>query len=203
VKIQSPNNLKCGSKKEVKFICFVDMDGVMTYWLKAACDVCGIDIHEKDLYSKLKDENMLLDKTGYIKEKDMWSKIDKAGTDFWANLEILPWAKKLIAEMKKLGDVYFLTSPGTCIPAPSGKMEWIEKHFPDLLEKLIICKDKEMCANKNTILIDDSEKKIEAFRDAGGHAFLWPNCLKLLDEDIDVDETLEQLVEEIKGYICG
>ena len=111
-----------------------------------------------------------------------------------------PWADKLIKEMEELGQVYILTSPGECTSAATGKMNWIKKHFPEYITKFICTKDKWMCAAKNRILIDDSEKKIRKFRERNGHAFLWPNDLKLLDGDIDVDETIEKLKAEIKEY---
>lgn len=201
VKIKSPSNLKCSSKKEKKFIIFLDMDGCCTNWLKGACELFDFDINEKEFRNQLS-TGIDLDKTGRISGKELWDKIDKAGTDFWSKLDILPWAKKLIEEMEKLGEVYFLTSPGTCVPAPSGKMEWVNKYFPKMIERLIICKNKEMCANKNAVLVDDSEKKVEKFREAGGHAFLWPNNLKLEDEG-NSDGIIDKLVKEVKGYING
>lgn len=203
MKIQCPNNIKIGKKKENKFFIHVDMDGVMSFWLKEACKVCDIDMKDEKIYQELKKGVYLEDIDGLITSEDMWDKVEKEGTDFWANLELFPWAKKLIAEMEKLGQVYILTSPGTCVPAPTGKMIWIKKYFPQLLKKLIICKDKERLATPNSILIDDTEGKIEAFRKEGGHAFLWPNFLKLLDGDIDADETIDKLVSEIKGYANG
>jgi len=200
VKIAGPNKIKLSygpDKKE--FIIAVDLDGVLTQWLMAACKTCDIDINDEDIRAELKD-GVYLDKLGIISEEDMWEKINAKGTEYWANLKPNTWTKKLVEEMEKLGTVYILTSPGSCITAPSGKMAWIEKHFPDLLTKLIIVKDKWICAGKNRILIDDSENKIEDFREHGGHAFHWPNDLALIDGDIDVDETIEKLKEEIKGY---
>jgi len=200
VKIAGSNKIKLsyGPKKK-EFLVYLDLDGVISQWLMAAGKSCDIDINDEDIRAELKD-GTYLDETGLISEEDMWKKIESEGTDWWANLDLNPWAKKLVEEMEKLGTVYILTSPGSCVSAPSGKMEWIEKHFPDLLTKLIIVKDKWLCAGKNRILIDDSEKKIEDFREHGGHAFHWPNDLALLDGDIDVDETIEKLKEEIEEY---
>jgi 5'(3')-deoxyribonucleotidase len=200
VKIAGPDKIKLSygpDKKE--FIINVDLDGVISQWLDAACTTCDIDINDEDIRAELKD-GIYLDEMGIISEEELWKKITAEGTDWWANLGVNPWAKKLIEEMGKLGTVYLLTSPGSCIPAPSGKMEWIDKHFPDLLTKLICGKDKFRCASKNSILIDDSAKKVEAFREYGGHAFHWPNDLRLLDGDEDVDEVIEKLKEEIKEY---
>ena len=200
VKIQGPNKIKLSygpGKKE--FTIFCDLDGVLTKWLEAVCELCDIDIHDEDIRDELKD-GTYIDEMGVITEEDMWARIDSKGVEFWENLESTSWAKKLIEAMEKLGTVYILSSPGSCISAPSGKMSWIEKHFPDYITKLICVKDKWLCASKNRILIDDSYKKIEAFREHGGHAFLWPNDIALLDGDIDVDETIEKLKKEVKEY---
>ena len=200
VKIVGPNKIKLSYGPEKKeFLVLLDLDGVLSQWLMAACETCDIDINDEDIRAELKDGVYVCD-MGLISEEDLWKKIDAEGTDWWANLNLNPWTKKLVEEMEKLGTVYILTSPGSCVSAPSGKMKWIEKHFPDLITKFICVKDKWICAGKNRILIDDSEKKIEAFREHGGHAFHWPNDLALLDGDIDVDETIEKLKEEISNY---
>jgi len=200
VKIAGPDKIKLsyGPKKK-EFICMVDLDGVLTQWLMATCKTCDIDINDEDIRAELKD-GTYLDEMGIISEEDLWKKIDAEGTDWWANLELAPWTKKLIKAMEELGTVYILTSPGVCTTAPTGKMEWIKKHFTEYIDKLIIVKDKWLCAGKNRILIDDSANKVEDFREHGGHAFHWPNDLALLDGDIDVDETIEKLKKEIEEY---
>ena len=58
---------------------------------------------------------------------------------------------------------------------------------------------KYLCASENAILIDDSQYKIDPFIEAGGQGFLWPNPLELEDGDIDGDETIKELVEQIKN----
>ena len=200
IKIQGYNKIEptCGSKKEEEFIIFLDLDGVISNWIKATTELLDIEITD-DLRDKLK-AGEYLDNTGVITEKEMWDKITEAGSEFWSEMELYPWSHKLIDEMEKLGTVYFLTSPGSCVPAPSGKMAWIKEHFGDeYVKKLIICKDKFRLATSNSVLIDDTDKKIEAFKEKG-KVFHWPNDLALQDGDIDVDETIEELKEKIKGW---
>jgi len=200
VEIQGTNQIKiCYGGRKNEFHVMIDLDGVLVQWIGAVCGLSNIDINDEDIRAELKAGEYVCD-LGIITEEDMWSKIEKEGTEWWENLELFPWTKKLVEEMEKLGQVYFLTSPGECTTAPSGKMAWIKKHFPDYITKFICVKDKWLCAAKNRILIDDSEKKIRKFREYNGHAFLWPNDLKLLDGDVDVDETIEKLKAEIVGY---
>ena len=200
VSVQDPNRINiCAEKKNKSdFIIFLDLDGVLSSWLTAACKICDVDIDDTDIRDKLK-SGIYLDKMGVISEKDMWEKIDKHGTDFWRNLEPLPWADKLIKEMEKLGKVCFLTSPGYCLSAPTGKMQWIKDKGYNIMN-LIIAKEKHYCAAPNRILIDDSDNKIAKFREYGGHAFHWPNDFKLIDGDEKVDEVIEKLKKEIESY---
>lgn len=200
IKIKCPYNLKIAKKKENSFISFVDFDGVLTNWLDAAAKLCNIDVKDIEIREELK-KGTFLDDLDIISEKDMWEKIDAEGTKFWENLEEFPWTQKLIKELEKISEVYFLTSPGSCISAPSGKMEWLKNHFGEkYITKLIICKDKYICASNDRILVDDSKKKIDKFRENGGHTFTWPNCYVLLDEEKDWKEVIDELKEEIKKY---
>ena len=126
----------------------------------------------------------------------MWKKIDEAGVEFWENLDLFPWTKRLISEVKKKTDLLcFLTAPSNNPNSTIGKMSWIKKHFKDI--DFLIGQKKYYCASNNALLIDDSEKKIKLFEDHGGHVFLFPNDLKLLEGEIDIDETIEKLLNKI------
>ena len=200
IKIKCPYNLKTAKKKEINFISFVDLDGVLTNWLDATAKLCKIDVNDKEIRDELK-KGTFIDDLGIVSEDELWQRIESEETDFWARLEEFPWTQKLVEELEKISEVYFLTSPGSCVPAPSGKMEWIKNHFgEEYITKLIICKDKYICASDKRILVDDSKKKIDKFREYGGHVFLWPNCYVLLDEEKDWKEAIDELKEEIKKY---
>lgn len=141
-----------------------------------------------------------------LTEEQMWDKIASIGASWWENLEKLPWADELVERMKRLGEVAFLSSPGNLpkwpksVPdAAKGKMLWVLKYFPDT--PLILCHKKELCASPNTILIDDSEKKVKSFISSGGKSFLWPNQYKIMDGETELDEIFEKIedaVEKIK-----
>lgn len=208
--VKDPNKIRLAEKKDKnKIRIFIDIDGVLADWLGKACETCGIDDNDSKIRDVLKDGGMLQDLRDYIKdENEMWQKIEKEGSDWWRDLELLPWAKKLYNEMDKLGEVALLTSNGKITEyvdsagsAAKGKCEWVKKHFNT--NSLIIAHDKHFCASSNTILIDDSPDKIEKFIEWGGHGFLWPNQYRLKDEDVEVDvddiiKALCEMIEEIK-----
>jgi len=176
----------------------LDIDGCVSAWLKAACDACGLDINDPKIRKPLKDGKLLHD-VANISEEDMWDKINANGIKFWSELELLPWAKELYNRTSKLADVCFLTSPGrltkSAAYAAAGKILWVDKHFATT--KILIGYNKEFCASKNTILVDDSDSKINKFLEHGGNVFRWPNDLKLLDKEVDLEETLKRLEEAI------
>ena len=204
VSINSPDKILLSGKKERKVRIFIDMDGVVTNWEKAACDVLGIDDNEKELRDQLKSGTRLED-TKYTNDDDMWGAIEDAGSDWWANMPMFPWYKKLYNEMKKLGEVSFLTSNGNLFKhtkvaadGAKGKAECIAKHYKEEKPSMIITHSKHFCANKDCILVDDSQNKIDKFEEWGGEAFLWPSAYKMLDGDLNVDDVIDELKEKIK-----
>ena len=197
IRIKAPNLITIAKKKENNVTIFIDLDGVLSDWMDAACKLCDIDPNDEAIRKQLK-KGKYLDELGVISDEEIWDKINAKGTSFWAELELFSWAKKLVQSMEKQGEMYFLTSPGECIPACSGKVEWVDKHFgKEYIKKTIICYPKEQCAGPNKILIDDSEKKIEKFRDSGGHAFLWPQQYKFDDGEENIDEIIDELTKQI------
>jgi len=194
IKISGPNRILIAKKKKNNLRIFVDIDGVCSNWMKSACHVCEID-------EKNKKDRKILKETGKIEnlisEENLWERINKQGQKWWANLEILPWAKELYEKLnKETKDFAFLSSPSNEPSCVAGKREWIKKHFDT--KNFIFTSQKHLCATKNSLLIDDDEKNCEKFEEYGGKFFLWPREFVLLDKDIDVDDTIEDLMSYIK-----
>jgi hypothetical protein len=184
-----------------KITIFLDMDGCISNWLQGACDLCDIDLNDEKIRAEIKERECFLG--GYVDEKKLWKKIEDKGAEFWENLEIFPWAKILYTSLQELSDSFsILSSPGKfskiAAQACYGKVLWLEKHFNNS-EDYLFGYNKHLCSNSRSILIDDSNYKIDAFKKAGGNTFLWPDSLSLIDNDIDVDETIKKLVTYIKS----
>jgi len=199
INIQSPNKISLAKKKR-KIKIFLDMDGVLSDWLGGACRLCNVDLNDKKIREELKKEKGFLE--NHVDEQVLWDEIRAAGEDFWADLELFPWAKKLYNTLKELGDEFsILSSPGkfpdVACTACHGKVYWLDEHF-DNNKDYIFAYNKAICANENAILVDDSQHKIDPFIEAGGHGFLWPDPLSLMDGDVDVDKTIDELVTYIK-----
>jgi len=196
VKIVGPDRIIIAKKEKKNLRIFCDLDGVCSYWEESAASVCDIDFKNEEIRKQLKNGGCIEDFIGG--EKKMWKLIDDAGEDFWRNMEILPWAKKLYNELnKRTEDFCFLTSPSLDPISVSGKIKWLRKHFGDNFKDFLIGSNKYLCASPNSLLIDDNEKKCKKFKEYGGKVFLWPNPIRLIDGDVDIDETFEELFKII------
>lgn len=93
----------------------------------------------------------------------------------WAELPELPRARELVALASKAADVRFL-SRALWPEALSGKSDWLALHDldPQALVTIGRWSKKAIAASPTALLIDDHEEEIDAWRERGGPAFLWP-----------------------------
>ena len=115
-----------------------------------------------------------------------WSKFS---WDFWAGLPKSEMCDWLIEEcVRRVGqdNVCILTRPTDEPSCLAGKLDWIHANLPQWLHRqYLIGEQKYHCARPDTLLIDDSDENVDAFRDAGGQGLLVPrpwNCLHVLGE---------------------
>ena len=160
----------------MKFKIYVDADGVITNFDKKAEEI-GFNIDEIHNNKKVKSE--------------FWRTVDKnfkKGIGFWLDMEMLNDAKKLWSFIEPYKPIV-LTSSGKTIGGKQEKIEWFAKHFPNV-DVIVVSSglDKAYYADKNSILIDDTEKNIKAFKASGGFGILHKSA----------NETIKEL-EEIFG----
>jgi len=147
----------------------LDVDGVLADFSNAVQDFynCWITPYPMGTYNIV---DLICTKKGII-EKDFWEQL---GVYFWANIPLLQHAEDLLNLLKGL-NVCVLTSPPLNHEAVVGKLLWLEKHTRFVAKrKFLIGPAKEFCANKNHILIDDSDENIDNFIEHGGKAVLYP-----------------------------
>jgi len=198
VNLQGNNKIIMANKEKKNSLRIaIDLDGVVAYWEKAAAETCGVDCEDEKIREKLKNGKGMEEFVGG--DPKMWGMIDKEGEEWWENIEKLPWADDLINLLKKeTKDLFFLSSPSKSPVCYSGKIKWVLKNYPKMDRDLFLGCKKHMFAHSNTLLIDDTEKKIKEFREYGGHAFKWPCPLSLIDGDINIDDTMKELKDYIK-----
>lgn len=93
---------------------------------------------------------------------------------FFEGLDVLPGARWAIRVLLKNPEIklHILTKPvfnsHICY---SEKASWIAKHFPELLDSIIIAHDKKFCAGPGRVLIDDYPDEWKVSWEAAGGVF--------------------------------
>lgn len=178
----------------------LDLDGCIYAFNKAALELFDIiQITEKEGLKVA--EVFELDA---VFPFDFNAAIQKAGAKFWENLELFPWAEKLMELIKSKNiDYCFFTSFGRFTEGSVGKINSLKKHFPDI--PVIMGKQKWLAASPHAFLIDDRERNVVNFREYGGYAYRWPceylfefKKLRIEDTFNDLDRKIEEWLEEIK-----
>lgn len=181
-------------KNERKNI-FLDMDGVIIDWNSSALNLLGLEDDMKIKKRMKNGENLehiipqIYDIILNQKEK------------FWENLKPFEWSEDLYNYLDKKGDLYILTSSGNFQKRGakflqyviSGKLKTLEKYFPNA-NPIFAC-SKYVCANENSILIDDTYSKIKDFKKYGGKGFLWPH--EYVVREIGFEKVLKNLEKEL------
>jgi hypothetical protein len=153
---------------------FVDIDGVLA----------NFDKKMKTLFPDFSFAFIRKDKDAMSR---MWKEIldyNKAGGRFWAELELLPDAKKLMRNVRHL-DTEILTSTGGAPDAGPMKKEWISRNIdPNIKVNLVTASKKkaEYVKGKNYVLIDDQFESVKPWKAAGGIGILHSSTEKTLSE---------------------
>ena len=99
------------------------------------------------------------------------------GYEFWRDLEPLPWCfevVRLLSDLVGEENICLLTSPIETAGCIDGKRDWIRKHLPQFRKRFLVGPAKEFAASPWTCLVDDNTDNVNAFKKAGGLAFLFP-----------------------------
>lgn len=157
----------------------VDLDGVLVNFIKQLGDL----IH-KDLPLDYE-----------IKENWIWGKMSKAGEDFWESMPWMPEGHKLWDAIKKY-DPTILSAPTRAASSVEGKKKWLKNNLPGV--PYIIEHDKSKYAKPDAILIDDREKNIKAWEEAGGIGILHKNSDQTLKE---LEKIMSEKSKKRQAYV--
>jgi len=103
-----------------------------------------------------------------------WRGLDK---EFWATLPMYPYARTFMAGLERMvgqENITICTSAAFDSECAGGKVEWINRELPAYRRQYFIGCQKFRLANPNVLLIDDSEKNVDSFREYGGSTLLFP-----------------------------
>ena len=109
-----------------------------------------------------------------LTDEQFWSPTNDG--KWWTELEEYPWSKRLVLELRRLGEVIFCTSPSLDATCPSQKVAWLRSTglMHENKNDYQIGGRKELNAGSGAILIDDSDSNVEKYRYCGGEAILFP-----------------------------
>jgi 5'(3')-deoxyribonucleotidase len=110
-----------------------------------------------------------------LTEADFWAAIDDY--EFWSGLDPTPEARAIVElalEHLPVEGIWVLTSASQGEDCKRGKRDWMARHFPQFAERIIYSRTKGDFADRASILLDDGQQNVDAFRAAGGIAWLVP-----------------------------
>lgn len=146
------------------FKIFLDLDGVITNFDRALSKVTGLP--EKKGFN-------------FGNDPKIWGAINKAGEGFWSSMEWMPDGRQLWNAI----EIYkptVLTAPSRHESSVEGKKIWLKNNLPGV--PYIIDDKKDSYADKDFILIDDREKNIKKWEQAGGIGILHKSTNTTLDK---------------------
>jgi 5'(3')-deoxyribonucleotidase len=152
--------------------CLLDMDGVLSDFVGAMSKAHNkpnpfLDGKNAGKYD--------LAKIWGIPEKEFWKPTNFV--NFWADMKKTREADELVIFIeRKFGkdNVAILTAPSEHPASIVGKMEWINRNYPQFDDRIIIAKCKDFLAHYDNVLIDDKDSNVDDFKAAGGRAVLMP-----------------------------
>ena len=146
---------------------YLDIDGVIADFDKRFTELAGMGPREYE--------------SSFGREK-FWDFIDnKIGVKFWTGIEWMPEGKKLYDFVKQF-DHKLLSAPSRNDASKIGKRMWVKKNTPGTQLILAAAVNKQNYADKSNILIDDREKNIQQWKDAGGIGILFKSTDQVIDE---------------------
>jgi len=161
--------MKLEDIKKSDYIIYVDMDGVIADF------VAGVDALFKSVGKDKYDESKYEASRKY--RDDMWDTISKYqkehGDTFWLNLPVMEDARELWDYVQQYKHEVLTAAGQAQYHAAGQKSKWIAKHFGRVaVHSVATSKEKAKFAAPKHILIDDRQKSIGPWIQAGGIGIL-------------------------------
>lgn len=119
---------------------------------------------------------LFLDMDGVIVDFSYASGARWGEIGFWESLKKTTWADELVKMCRKWFDVHILSSLGGGPQSATGKMLWLDRYYPSLVEGTILTRKKYLLAAPGRILVDDDPRNIDQWFLSGGYGIRVPNA---------------------------
>jgi hypothetical protein len=155
---------------------YLDLDGVLADFCRQASLVHRLTYGEMD--------KRFADPTTppcWWNGTKFWEPINEQSEWFWVSMPMTVWAREVFAFVLDWtrwngADLHILTAPSLHSSSYGGKAAWVRAMLgPQALDNTIMTRFKYRLANNWALLIDDSPKQVEEFREHEGNAILFPN----------------------------
>jgi 5'(3')-deoxyribonucleotidase len=156
---------------------FLDLDDVLNDFTMSTLRSLGCDIVDYDPkwgWDIVKAANAPHPSRSFTKET-FWDSLDRK---HWATIpksEMCDWLVRKCAAEVGCKNVCILSAPTIDPDSLAGKLEWIHSSLPAWMHRqFLIGPYKHLCARPDALLIDDCDKNVYDFHEAGGHTILVP-----------------------------
>ncbi len=163
----------------------LDMDGVCTRLIMHALEIATAGIVSRydderyplpGVYATELAANQLLKESGRtVSRAELWASVPRY---VWATTPPTAEYAALFRECERIvgrAHLFFATRQTEYPDSAAGKLEWVSTYAPAYMAtQTIIGAPKDFGANARTLLIDDCDDNVLAFREAGGAALLMP-----------------------------
>lgn len=141
---------------------YLDVDGVLADWTTQANEWLGLPKNTPW--------------TEYNQTGMDWERLNDAMSyvSFWRDMELISGAKKLLHNLRKLGDVVICTRPFPHENCVFGRTVWLKNNFDIDPKQTIFIHDKWLLAKPEAVLIDDNVENVRLFAEHGGESILFP-----------------------------
>lgn len=167
---------------------FLDMDGVLAdlkyrmYWSWIEHGNDAFDEDYPDYYlNRTTAISPYAKFEAWLDRPYLWNSGPVIDVSFWSRMPGYTWTDQLVNELKgftvgRKGSLQICTNPGRPVFAASasvGKQMWCQQRLPRPLSVILI-ERKYLLAAPNRVLIDDTDRIINEWRQAGGIGILFP-----------------------------
>lgn len=180
---------------------FLDLDDVLVDFTGGVLRDAGIDPSRRAEVSEWGGQSIarLLN----CDSGTMWRVLaaDNFGLTFWRDLAWLEHGRDLFARLVDTASVTIMSAPCHDPNSAAGKVAWMQREIPSHARRYALTPCKSVFARPGAILVDDGEHNVEAFRLAGGRAFLWPatwNSYRRAPQASDVDRCVASIASAFR-----
>ena len=150
---------------------YCDLDGVLVDFVRGALKAHGLD-YEKTM-SRWPLGEWSITNALKMKSNRFWEPLNTKY--FWKTLEWIPMGRELLATLKEFdAKTRILTTPSASYNCNIGKILWAEANGICNRNGMLLYANKYEFAQRGSILIDDSDRNCNLWRDNGGTAILFP-----------------------------